>query len=84
VYRHLRFEMGWKQKVAGYVIYAAAHHQALYQTPALSMLSLPQLPPAQTLKGWTEEALNLLQQPAITREGHLIIIIMMTDTAYIG
>jgi hypothetical protein len=34
VYRHLPLETGWKQKVAGYVIYVATHHQALYQTPA--------------------------------------------------
>jgi hypothetical protein len=61
---HLR-EYRFKQKIAGYAHYAAsAIHQELFATPALAIAvfcASPQL--AATLKRWTEEVLQAVQQP---------------------
>jgi Replication-relaxation len=67
VYRtHLR-EYRFKQKIAGYAAYAASSiHQELFATPALAIAvfcASSQL--AATLKHWTEEVLQELQQPEL-------------------
>jgi hypothetical protein len=66
VYRNLPpAEWRFKQKVAGYVIYATSgQHEALFQTPALSLAvfaATEQM--AATLKRWTEEALQEMARP---------------------
>ena len=67
VYRtHLR-EYRFKRKIAGYAAYAAsAIHQELFHTPALAIAvfcASSQL--AGTLKHWTEEVLQEVQQPGL-------------------
>jgi hypothetical protein len=67
LYRHLPMETRFKQKVRGYVAYAASTlHQELFHTSALSIAVI--CPGAawlaQTLKRWTEEVLTQLHQAA--------------------
>jgi hypothetical protein len=66
VYRYLPVETLWKQKVTGLVTYRqTGKHQELFHTSALSIAVFAQTTEmAQTLKGWTEEALTKLKQPA--------------------
>jgi hypothetical protein len=66
VYRNLPpVEWRFKQKVQAYVTYATGgQHEALFQTPALSIAvfaATAQM--AATLKHWTEEALLQIAQP---------------------
>jgi hypothetical protein len=65
VYRHLPREARFKQKIRGYVIsVASGKHEALFQTPALSLAvfaATDQI--AMLLKKWTEEALQGIHQP---------------------
>jgi hypothetical protein len=66
VYRTLPpSEWRFKQKVQGYVSYVTSgQHEALFQTPALSIAvfaATEQM--AATLKRWTEEALQEMEQP---------------------
>jgi hypothetical protein len=66
LYRHLPMERRFKQKVQGYLTYAASPvHQELFHTSALSIAmfaATEQL--AQMLKRWTEEVLTKLEQQA--------------------
>jgi hypothetical protein len=66
VYRNLP-PAGWrfKQKIQGYVTYAVnGQHEALFQTPALSIAVITASEPmAARLKRWTEEALQEINQP---------------------
>jgi hypothetical protein len=65
VYRHLPREARFKQKIRGYVVsVASGKHEALFQTPALSIAvfaATDQI--AMLLKKWTEEALQGIHQP---------------------
>jgi hypothetical protein len=66
VYRNLPpAEWRFKQKVQGYVaIVDTGRHEALFHTPALSIAVIAQTEQmAQTLKRWTEEALQAIGQP---------------------
>jgi hypothetical protein len=60
VYRHLPMETRFKQKVKGYMVYAVTgQHEALFQTPALSIAVFTASDQqAATLKRWTEEVLH--------------------------
>jgi hypothetical protein len=66
LYRHLP-PAAWrfKQKIHCYVTYAeTGQHEALFQTPALSIAVVAQTPQmAETLKRWTEETLTEIGQP---------------------
>jgi hypothetical protein len=64
VYRHLPMEVGFKQKVQGYVYYAeTGQHRALFQTEALTIAVIATTDQqAATLKQWTEEALEDMPQ----------------------
>jgi hypothetical protein len=64
VYRHLPMETLWKQKVLGYIQYAATgQHQALFYTSALSIAVFAATAhQAATLKQWTEEVLHDMPQ----------------------
>ena len=71
VYRNLPpTEWRFKQKIQGYVAYAVSgQHEALFQTPALSIAVITQTSQmATTLKRWTEEALQEINQ---TEQGEL-------------
>jgi hypothetical protein len=66
VYRNLPpMEWRFKQKIQGYVTYAVTgQHEALFHTPALSIAVVAQTPDMiTTLKRWTEEAMQEMQQP---------------------
>jgi hypothetical protein len=66
VYRNLPpMEWRFKQKIQGYVTYAVTgQHEALFHTPALSIAVIAQTPDMiKTLKRWTEEAMQEMQQP---------------------
>jgi hypothetical protein len=71
VYRNLPpAEWRFKQKIQGYVTYAlSGQHEALFQTPALSIAVIAQTDIAQTdrqkatLKRWTEEVLTEIERP---------------------
>jgi hypothetical protein len=66
VYRNLPpAEWRFKQKVAGYVISLdTGQHEALFHTPALSIAVFAATEHmAQTLKQWTEEALQEMKRP---------------------
>jgi hypothetical protein len=65
IYRNLPpVEWRFKQKVQGYVTYVAlGQHEALFQTPALSIAVIAATEPmAATLKRWCEEALTARAQ----------------------
>jgi hypothetical protein len=64
VYRHLPMETLWKQKVTGYIQYAATgQHEELFLTSALSIAVFTATEEiALTLKRWTEEALHKIPQ----------------------
>jgi hypothetical protein len=65
VYRNLPpAEWRFKQKIQGYVTYALTEqHEALFQTPALSVAVFAQTSEmAATLKRWTEEVLETTNQ----------------------
>jgi hypothetical protein len=64
VYRHLPMESLFKQKVRGYVQYAATgQHQALFHTAALSIAVICATRQIATiLKRWTEDALHEMPQ----------------------
>jgi hypothetical protein len=65
IYRNLPpVEWRFKQKVQGYVTYVASgQHEALFQTPALSIAVIAATEPmAATLKPWCEEALTARAQ----------------------
>jgi hypothetical protein len=66
VYRNLPpAEWRFKQKIAGYVMYAlCGHHAALFHTAALSIAVIAvSKPMAATLKRWTEESLQEMGRP---------------------
>jgi hypothetical protein len=66
VYRSLPpAEWRFKQKIKAYVAYATSgQHEALFATPALAIAIFAQTPEmAQTLKRWTEQALQEGKQP---------------------
>jgi hypothetical protein len=64
VYRHVPMESLWKQKVLGYIQYAATgQHQELFYTSALSIAVFTATDhQAATLKKWTEEVLHTMPQ----------------------
>jgi hypothetical protein len=67
VYRSNLREYRFKQKIAGYVAYAGStRHRALFHTPALSIAVFCQTDQlVETLKRWTEEVLEQVQQPEL-------------------
>jgi hypothetical protein len=67
VYRTNLREDRFKQKVRAYAAYAASPlHQELFQTPSLAIaVFCATHPMAQSLKRWTEEVLQALQQPEL-------------------
>jgi hypothetical protein len=67
VYRTNLREDRFKQKVRAYATYVASPlHQELFQTPSLAIAVFCATDPmAQSLKRWTEEVLQALQQPEL-------------------
>ena len=66
VYRNLPpAEWRFKQKIQGYVVYLdSGHHEALFQTPALTVMVVAETDRmAATLKRWAEDALQDIARP---------------------